>query len=137
MNYININNKNASSSTIFHPREMKKMMKQSEGQAELTWNIDTACKSNGLVSGEAILPLRSLHLTSISLNGSKHISSSFIFITSKRDSGSLSAPLTRMFSKIECILVQSLQQSQFPSGNSCCWLHKYYFQRTKVGYCLN
>lgn len=91
-------------------------------QTELTLNMATASKSNGLVSGDAIFPLRSFHLTSISLRGSKHLSTCFFFITSKRDSGSLSATVTRRFSKVVCILVQSLQQSQSPSGNSCNWL---------------
>lgn len=92
-------------------------------QTELTLNMATASKSNGLVSGDATFPLRSFHLTSISLRGSKHLSTCFFFITSKRDSGSLSAPVTRRFSKVVCILVQSLQQSQSPSGNSCDLLH--------------
>lgn len=103
----------------------------SYGQTELTWNMDTASKSNGLVSGDAIFPLRSFHLTSISLTGSKHLSICFVFTTSKRDSGSLSATLTRRLSNVECILVQSLQQSQSPSGNSCHWFHTYYVQWAK------
>lgn len=101
-----------------------------KGWQELTWKIETASKSNGLVSGEAFFPLRSLQLTLISLMGSNPFSPCFFFIRAKRDWGSLSAPLTKTFLKVECILLQSLQQSQLPFGNSCHLLQTY-VQKTK------
>jgi len=112
---------------------IKRIIMNWEGWEELTWKIETASKSNGLVSGDAFFPLRSLHLTLISLMGSNPFSSCFFFITAKRDLGSLSAPLTKTFSKVECILVQSLQQSQLPFGNSCNWSHTCSEDKREVG----
>lgn len=72
------------------------------------------------------MPLRSLHLTSISPGDSKPLSSCFFFITSKSCCGSFSASLTRRFCKAACIVEQPWQQNQSPFGSSCHWIQIYH-----------
>lgn len=90
-----------------------------KAQTILTWKIATAFERNNLVSGEAIFPLRTLHLTSKSVGVSGTFSSCFFFMTSRRESGIFSSPRISNFCKAEKILSQSMQQNHFPFGNSC------------------
>nr|GMC82172.1 hypothetical protein Iba_chr04bCG10900 [Ipomoea batatas]GMC86317.1 hypothetical protein Iba_chr04dCG9770 [Ipomoea batatas] len=84
-----------------------------------SWKIATASASRTLVSREVILPLRSLHLKSISPIESIHFSTSFALTISKQVSGNFSSPELSKFCSAKYILWQSVQQNHLPSGSSC------------------
>ena len=85
----------------------------------LTWKMATAFDNNRLNSPEeANFQFRTLHLISRPLLVSKPFSSYFFSIILRRESGSFSSPWATKFSKAAWIRLQSMQQNQFPSGNS-------------------